>query len=81
MPWENAKLKIMTIGELRKLQRATLSIPGKYDFPTIKAKLQCRCPDLGVGGWRLYAYDSDGHGNAEWTSVVVGLPESAVKAF
>ena len=53
-------------------QRATLSILGKYDFPTIKAKLQRRCPDLGVEDWRLYACNSGGHGDAESTSVVVG---------
>ena len=81
VPWEGAKLKMVTMGELRKPQRATLSIPGKYDFPTIKAKLQRRCPDLGVEGWRLYACDSGGHGDAAWTSVVVSLPESSVKAF
>ena len=72
---------MVTMGKLGKPQRATLSIPGKYDFPTIKAKLQRRCPDLGVEGWRLYACNLGGHGDAEWTSVVVGLPESAVKVF
>ena len=33
-------------GELKKPQRATLSIPGKYDFPTIVEKLQRLCLDL-----------------------------------
>ena len=79
--WEVAKLRMVTMGELRKPQRATLFIPGKYDFPTIKTKLQRQCPDLGVEGWRLYACNSSGHGDAEWTGVVVGLPVSAVKAF
>ena len=81
VPWEGAKLRMVPMGELQKPQRATLSIPGKYGFPTIKAKLQRRCPDLEVEGWRLYACNSGGHGDAAWTSVVVGLPESSVKAF
>ena len=68
------------MGELKKPQRVILSIPGKYDFSTIVAKLQHRCLDLGVEGWRLYACNSGGHGDAEWTSVVLGLPECAVKA-
>ena len=42
VPWEGAKL--------RKSQRANLSIPGKYDFPMIVAKLQRRCADLEVEG-------------------------------
>ena len=67
--------------ELKKPQRSTLFIPGKYNFPTIKAKLQRRCPELGVEGWRLYVCNSGGHGDAEWTNVVVGLPEPSVKAF
>ena len=32
-------------------------------------------------GWRLYVCNSGGHGDGEWTSVMVGLPESSVKAF
>ena len=48
VPWEGANLKMVTMGELKEPQCATLSIPGKYDFPTIKAKLKRRCPDLGV---------------------------------
>ena len=38
----------LTMGELKQPQRATLSIPVMYDFPTIKPKLQPRCLDLGV---------------------------------
>ena len=40
LPWDGAELRMVTMGELRKPQRATLSIPGKYDFPTMKAKQQ-----------------------------------------
>ena len=81
VPWEGAKLRMVILGELKKPQRSTLSILGKYNFPKIKAKLQRRCLDLGVEGWRLYACNSGRHGDAEWTSVVVGLPESSVKPF
>ena len=56
---------------LHPTMRATLSIRGTYDLPTIKAKLQRRCPDLGVEDWRLYACNLGGHGDAERTSVVL----------
>ena len=69
------------MGELKKPQRSTLSIPGTYYFLTMVAKLQRCFLDFGVEGWRLYACNSGGHGDAKWASVVMGLPESAVKAF
>ena len=36
VPWEGAKLKMVAMGELRKPQRATPSIPGKNGFPTMR---------------------------------------------
>ena len=53
------------MGKLKKPQRATLSILGNYDFPTLVSKLQRECPDLGVEAWRLYAWNPGGHGDAE----------------
>ena len=55
VPWEGAKLRMAAMGKLKKPQRATFNIPGKYEYQAIVVNLQRRCPDLGVEVWRMYA--------------------------
>ena len=67
-------------GRTQKASARFSHIPRKYEYQIAVAKPR-RFPELGVEGWRLYACISEGDREAAWTSVVVVLPESTVKAL
>ena len=40
VPWKGVRLRMAAMGELKKPQRTSFGLPGKYEYQKILAKLQ-----------------------------------------
>ncbi|CAB0035048.1 unnamed protein product [Trichogramma brassicae] len=78
-PWEEAKLKVVSLEVLKKPHKAVITVPGRLDSKSIFQRIERLCLGLGTEQWRVYSEVPTKEGQDPITTLVLGLPESSVR--
>lgn len=74
-------MKVVTLEALKNPYRASMRVPGRHKVAEIIKDVQLRIPEINTDHWRVYSCDNGREGPNVGTTLVCGIPESAVRAL